>query len=101
QRNLDLLLCGALIEARSCERFEVVLPLLHAPLAGFYAALAEWERRHAGRYLELERAALPDGSDEDALQKRLEDVAAVAAALVRSPDAQCRFHSGVPAQPPH
>src|SRR5690606_39394399 len=47
QRKLDLLLTGALIEARSCERFEVLVPRLQAPLADFYDALAESERRHA------------------------------------------------------
>ena len=59
--SVDLLLCGALIEARSCERFEVLAPHLHEPLAGFYADLARSERRHAGLYLELAPAATASG----------------------------------------
>src|SRR3990170_3188006 len=37
---LDLMLCGALIEARSCERFQGLAPLLSEPLRGFYSGLA-------------------------------------------------------------
>lgn len=96
QRKLDLMLAGALIEARSCERFEALAPQLPAPLGGFYGALAESERRHAGLYLDLARAALPAGSDADRLQMRLEELATVEASLVAEPDAQFRFHSGVP-----
>ncbi len=48
RRKRDLLLAGALIEARSCERFEVLAPLLPEPLAGFYAGWPNPERRHAG-----------------------------------------------------
>ena len=100
ERKLDLLLCGALIEARSCERFELLAPLLHAPLADFYGALAEAERRHAGLYLQLARAAWPAGGEQSALQARLDELAAVEASLVLSPDAQFRFHSGVPVESP-
>jgi len=96
QRKLDLLLAGALIEARSCERFETLAPLLQEPLAQFYAALAESERRHAGLYLELARGAMPAGTSEQALQARLEELAGFEASLVLQPDAQFRFHSGVP-----
>jgi tRNA-(ms[2]io[6]A)-hydroxylase len=97
-RKRDLLLSGALIEARSCERFEVLAPLLQPPLADFYAALAESERRHAGLYLELARAGVKDDQDARALALRLEELAVVEAGLITSPDPQFRFHSGVPAQ---
>ncbi|MFO7325591.1 MAG: tRNA-(ms[2]io[6]A)-hydroxylase [Pseudomonadota bacterium] len=96
RRKFDLLLSGALIEARSCERFEVLAPLLDEPLAEFYAALAASERRHAGLYLELARAALPPGGTEETLAARLDELAQVEARLVLEPDAQFRFHSGVP-----
>jgi tRNA-(ms[2]io[6]A)-hydroxylase len=96
-RKLDLLLSGALIEARSCERFEVLVPLLQEPLADFYAGLAESERRHADLYVELARAALPPGATEETLQGRLDQLAQAEAALVLEPDEQFRFHSGVPA----
>ena len=52
-RRVDLLLCGALIEARSHERFIGLIERLPAPLAEFYASLAAAEARHAGLYLRL------------------------------------------------
>jgi tRNA-(ms[2]io[6]A)-hydroxylase len=56
-RKLDLLLTGALIEARSCERFELLVPRLPEPLAQFYGDLARAEARHHGLYLELAATA--------------------------------------------
>jgi tRNA-(ms[2]io[6]A)-hydroxylase len=95
-RKRDLLLSGALIEARSCERFEAVAPLLHEPLAAFYAGLAESERRHAGLYLDLARADAQGDEEQFALMRRLSELAVLEADLVTSPDPQFRFHSGVP-----
>jgi len=102
-RKLDLLLAGALIEARSCERFERVAPQLPEPIATFYADLAVAERRHQGLYLELARdAALQSGTDaaaaEARLAARLDRLAKAEAELVMRPDAQFRFHSGPPAE---
>ena len=99
-RKRDLLLSGALIEARSCERFEVLAPLLPEPLSGFYVGLAESERRHAGLYLALAEAAAPQEADSGALRVRLDELARFEAQLVLEPDAQFRFHSGVPAEIP-
>jgi tRNA-(ms[2]io[6]A)-hydroxylase len=97
QRKLDLLLCGALIEARSCERFEVLVPHLSAPLAEFYADLARAERRHAGLYLELaDNEQQRSGIDGAFRSGRLEELASAEAELILSPDAEFRFHSGVP-----
>ncbi len=95
-RKRDLLLAGALIEARSCERFEALALLLPGPVAAFYAGLAESERRHAGLYLELARTDLTGDSDAAAFAHRLAELAAVEAQLILSPDPQFRFHSGVP-----
>lgn len=97
ERKRDLLLAGALIEARSCERFEAVAPLLPAPLSDFYAGLAASERRHAGLYLELAAGGAPDEAARAQLPSRLAQLAEFEAALVLEPDAQFRFHSGVPA----
>ena len=97
-RKLDLMLCGALIEARSCERFEVLAPLLAPPLADFYAGLAESERRHAGLYLGLARADEKDDDDAAALLRRLAELAAVESELITTSDPLFRFHSGVPVQ---
>jgi tRNA 2-(methylsulfanyl)-N6-isopentenyladenosine37 hydroxylase len=96
-RKRDLLLTGALIEARSCERFEVLVPLLPQTLAGFYDGLAASERRHAGLYLELARAEVAGDDDVAALTRRLNELAALEASLITAPDSQFRFHSGPPA----
>jgi tRNA-(ms[2]io[6]A)-hydroxylase len=90
-RRIDLLLCGALIEARSHERFLGLIERLPAPLAEFYASLAAAESRHAGLYLRLAEARGQDSTE------RLGEIAAVEAELATSPDPQFRFHSGTPA----
>jgi tRNA-(ms[2]io[6]A)-hydroxylase len=90
-RRVDLLLCGALIEARSHERFIGLTARLRAPLAGFYAALAAAESRHAGLYLKLADRRGPDA------MARLAELASVEAELATSPDPEFRFHSGTPA----
>lgn len=96
-RKLDLLLCGALIEARSCERFEVLAPHLDAPMSGFYSDLARSEKRHAGMYLEFARATQRDAGFSPAyLEARLEKLSAVEAGLILAVDQEFRFHSGVP-----
>lgn len=91
-RLLDLMLCGALIEARSCERFEGLAPKLAEPLRGFYSGLAVSEARHQSLYLRL--AEQRTGSID--WQARLQQLAAIEAELVTSPDPQFRFHSGLP-----
>jgi tRNA-(ms[2]io[6]A)-hydroxylase len=94
-RKRDLLLTGALIEARSCERFEVVAPFLPELLGEFYLGLAASERRHAGLYLELAEASATPG-EARALHARLAELAEAEASLVMDPDPQFRFHSGPP-----
>jgi tRNA 2-(methylsulfanyl)-N6-isopentenyladenosine37 hydroxylase len=94
-RKLDLLLTGALIEARSAERFAMLTPHLPAPLARFYAQLERSEARHFQLYLRLAmRAGQESGLD---WQKRLGVLAAREAELATAPDDQFRFHSGPPA----
>jgi tRNA-(ms[2]io[6]A)-hydroxylase len=85
-----------LIEARSCERFELLAPLLPEPMASFYASLAESEKRHAGLYLDLAAVAFPDEEADGALWDRLESLADHEAQLVLEPDPELRFHSGAP-----
>jgi len=90
-RRVDLLLCGALIEARSHERFMGLIERLPAPLAKFYASLAAAEARHAGLY---QRLAARGGVS---IEARLGELAAVEAELATAPDREFRFHSGTPA----
>jgi tRNA-(ms[2]io[6]A)-hydroxylase len=91
-RLLDLMLCGALIEARSCERFEGLGPLLQEPLRGFYTGLAVSEARHQSLYLRL---AEQRAGDMD-WRARLQQLSAIEAELATSSDPQFRFHSGSP-----
>jgi tRNA 2-(methylsulfanyl)-N6-isopentenyladenosine37 hydroxylase len=90
-RLLDLLICGALIEARSCERFVGLAPRLADPLRGFYAGLAASETRHHQLYLRLAEQRYPEQWRE--VMRTLSEVEA---ALVTEPDTQFRFHSGAP-----
>ncbi|MFL6578080.1 MAG: tRNA-(ms[2]io[6]A)-hydroxylase [Povalibacter sp.] len=95
-RLLDLLLCGALIEARSCERFQGVAPRLQDPLAKFYAGLAESEARHQQLYLRLVEQRADTVGD---WKSRLKELSEIEAELVTSTDEKFRFHSGLPAEP--
>ena len=91
-RLTDLLLIGALIEARSCERFALLAPRLEGPMAHLYAGLLAAEARHFENYLALAGA----GEEDDALEARLAELRAVENELATSPDTELRFHSGPP-----
>lgn len=91
RRKLDLMLIGALIEARSCERFRLLAPHLPEPLGDFYADLERAEARHHELYLEH---AAANAGDVD-WRARLRGLAEVEADLVTTPDTVLRFHSGV------
>ena len=91
ERKLDLLLAGALIEARSCERFRLLAPRLRAPLGGFYEQLSRSEARHFELYVELARERAPDD-----WSPRLAILARQEAELATAPDPDLRFHSGPP-----
>lgn len=94
-RKLDLLLVGALIEARSAERFRLLVPRLAAPLAEFYSTLERSEARHFELYLALAEARGTVAREESA--QRLEALGAREAELATEPDPIFRFHSGAPA----
>jgi len=94
-RQVDLLVAGAFIEARSCERFEALAPAVDAPLAGLFRGLHEAESRHYRLYLELaRRIAVREGIDVD---RRIDAFARLESDLIRAPDEVFRFHSGPPA----
>ena len=52
-RLVDTLLIGAIIEARSCERFAALAPALDDELGEFYRSLLKSEARHFSDYLKL------------------------------------------------
>jgi tRNA-(ms[2]io[6]A)-hydroxylase len=95
QREVDLMICGAFIEARSCERFAALGEAIGAPLSDLFGGLHQAEARHYRIYLGLAgRAAARAGVN---LEERIAAFGALEAQLITSPDAMFRFHSGPPA----
>jgi tRNA-(ms[2]io[6]A)-hydroxylase len=88
---IDKLICGAYIEARSCERFAALAPHLDNDLRAFYLSLLRSEARHYQDYLTLAQQV----SDVD-ITPRVRFFGEVEAALISTPDEEFRFHSGVP-----
>ena len=88
---VDKLICGAYIEARSCERFAALAPWLEADLQSFYLSLLRSEARHYQDYLALAQQI----STVD-ISPRVRHFGEVEAALISTPDTEFRFHSGVP-----
>ena len=92
---LDMLLVGALIEARSCERFARLVPRLPEKIGKFYAGLLASESRHFEHYLGF--AQSETGVSGAELDERLAELKTIEARLVTEPDPQFRSHSGPPA----
>jgi tRNA-(ms[2]io[6]A)-hydroxylase len=92
ERRLDQMVLGAFIEARSCERFEALVPVLPADLADFYRGLCAAESRHYAGYLVLAaRCAKPAEVAARVAVFRVRE-----SELITAADAQLRFHSGPP-----
>ena len=85
-----MLVIGAFIEARSCERFARLAPHLDKELAQFYGSLLKSEGRHYQDYLGLAKKAAGGESIDD----RIALFAERERELVETPDAEFRFHSG-------
>ena len=88
-RLVDVMVVGAVIEARSCERFAALAPFLDGELAEFYTSLLKSEARHYRDYLALAEQA--NGGSVDA---RVAEFLAVEKQLILEPDQEFRFHSG-------
>lgn len=97
QRLVDILIVGALIEARSCERFACLIPHLDDELARFYRGLVKSEGRHFEDYLRLARQIADSNIDNNDIDARIEAFRSREKDLVTQTDAAFRFHSGVPA----
>ena len=89
----DTLIIGAFIEARSCERFAKLVPLLDQELSKFYRSLLRSESRHYKDYLSLAQKYSAQDSNED-FAERVAQFARVEAELINAPDKVFRFHSG-------
>ena len=97
QREIDLMICGAFIEARSCERFAALAAVIGAPLNALFHGLHGAEARHYRMYLDLARqAAKRAGKGGSAFEGRVEQFAALEAQLITQADPVFRFHSGPP-----
>ncbi|BCA95520.1 tRNA-(ms[2]io[6]A)-hydroxylase [Legionella antarctica] len=91
ERLCDQLIIGAIIEARSCERFNAILPFIQdIELAKFYRTLVKSESRHFEDYLGL--AKLYGGN----IRQRMAVFLSIENSFILSPDTVFRFHSGIP-----
>lgn len=89
-RAVDRLLIAGLIEARSCERFDLLRQhVSDAELAAFYESLFESEARHHSTYVRLARHFATD----EAVDRRLEELATEEARIVEDGEDLPRMHS--------
>ena len=89
-RLLDTLLCGALIEARSCERFGLLAKAVPDDrLRVFYEGLLASEARHHGVYLELATALAPRAE----VTSRLAELAELEARVLAEAPPMPRMHA--------
>ncbi len=91
---VDTLLCCALIEARSCERFQLLADALGGAealveLAGFYRGLLAAEARHHRIYLDLAGELAP----QHALRSRLAELAVHEASVLCEAPPVPRMHN--------
>lgn len=89
---IDILIIGAFIEARSCERFSALADVIaDEKLSKYYKYLLKSESRHYEDYLSLAQSI-----SEDDIGSRVAFFREVERELIDSPDDELRFHSGVP-----
>jgi tRNA-(ms[2]io[6]A)-hydroxylase len=90
ERAVDRLLVAGLIEARSCERFDLLRRhIADAVLADFYSSLFESEARHHSTYVRLAK----DYADEEEVAARLSELARREAEFIAEGDPWPRMHS--------
>jgi tRNA-(ms[2]io[6]A)-hydroxylase len=89
-RAVDRLLIAGLIEARSCERFDLLRRHVQdRELADFYDGLFESEARHHSAYVRLAKQY----ADEVTVKSRLDELAAAEAKIIEEGDPLPRMHS--------
>ena len=94
QREVDLMICGALIEARSCERFAALAQTIGGQIGALFQGLHNAEARHYRVYLDLARRAAHRAGVS--IHPRVEEFAVLESDLITSHDDVFRFHSGAP-----
>ena len=96
-RLIDTLVCAAVVEARSCERFAAVSGEVPAKIAEFYRFLLNSEARHFRDYIELARSYAKRERRKicgDYVDRRIEVFLDLDIELITRPDEAFRFHSG-------
>lgn len=89
---MDVLIIGAFIEARSCERFAALANVIEdEKLARYYRYLLKSESRHYEDYL-----ALAQSLDDKPIDERVAFFRQIENKLITSFDTVLRFHSGIP-----
>jgi tRNA-(ms[2]io[6]A)-hydroxylase len=90
QRAIDRFLVAGLIEARSCERFDLLRSHIgDRELAEFYDSLFESEARHHATYVQFARQF----GSADEVQARLAELSAAEAEIIQRGDPLPRMHS--------
>jgi tRNA-(ms[2]io[6]A)-hydroxylase len=88
---VDALLCSALIEARSCERFALLVDAVRdAALRDFYAGLHAAESRHQRVFVDLAASFAPRAE----LVARHRELALHEAAILAQTPLSARMHAG-------
>jgi len=96
-RLVDTLIVGAVVEARSCERFYRLTRVFDDELGEFYGRLLASEARHFQDYLTLAKR-YAQAAGVNSIDDRVQRVLALDAQLVTAPALEFRFHSGPLAQ---
>ncbi|MEC8437467.1 MAG: tRNA-(ms[2]io[6]A)-hydroxylase [Pseudomonadota bacterium] len=94
RRLVDLLICGAVVEARSCERFAVLVQVLPEKVSELYRSLLNSEARHFKEYLGLAEEVNQQSGGHPSFDERVNDFLAADAELGTAADSQLRFHGG-------
>lgn len=90
---IDVLIIGAFIEARSCERFAALADIINdTRLAKYYRYLLKSESRHFEDYLTLAQSL-----SSQPINERVAFFRNIETKLINTPDTELRFHSGIPA----
>jgi tRNA-(ms[2]io[6]A)-hydroxylase len=91
-RLLDTLLCCALVEARSCERMQLLAGRLEDPgLRDLYAGLLESEARHHEAYIDMARST--GLFEEGEIRARLREIAEHEARVLAELPTEPRMHN--------
>ena len=96
---IDVMIIGAFVEARSCERFYALASRVDDELARYYRYLLKSESRHYEDYLALAMDVATSSklkNPKEDIQQRIAHIREVEKNLILSPDEMFRLHSGLP-----